>query len=207
MATEKKGLQAKLLALQASVRGLTKDAQGKISTRNGGSYSYDYISGSKLLSLVRPKMDELGLRLTQDMESAIVTDNGVEVTFRFRWIDTESNETEECKWFAVGVNNSIDKAVGSAATYAERYFLLKQLHLQTDEDDSDALDIQKAPAKKEKPEPTYEDWVRMIAEGTVNRKTNKTAKQAYIERFRPTHEELEALEASVEEYKRNNNIK
>lgn len=65
----------------------------------------------------------------------------------------------------------------------------------------------KAPAKKEKPEPTYEDWVRMIAEGMENKKTHKTAKQAYIERYRPTHEELETLEASVEEYKRNNNIK
>lgn len=65
----------------------------------------------------------------------------------------------------------------------------------------------KKQSKAKKAEPTYEEWVKMIAEGKVNPKTGKTAKQGYIDKYNPTLQELETLEASVEEYKRNNNIK
>lgn len=34
--------------------------------------------------------------------------------------------------------NNWDKSLGSAITYAERYFLLKQFHIATDKDDVDA---------------------------------------------------------------------
>lgn len=131
-----KGLQKKLLALQGCVRGLAKDAKA-----GNGSYSYPYISGSKLLGIVRPAMDELGLRLVQEMDTDSIQFQGANaiVPFIFTWIDTESGEQEATRWLAVGSNTPLDKAIGSAATYAERYFIMKQLHLATDEDDTDAL--------------------------------------------------------------------
>ena len=131
-----KGLQTKLLALQGCVRGLAKDAKA-----GNGSYSYPYISGSKLLGVVRPAMDELGLRLAQEMDTDGIQFQGTNaiVPFIFTWIDTESGEREAVRWLAVGSNTPLDKAIGSAATYAERYFIMKQLHLATDEDDTDAL--------------------------------------------------------------------
>ena len=53
-----KEIYKKLLALQQAVVGLTKDAKG-----NAG----DYVSGNKLLGIVRPMMDKLGLLLTKDV--------------------------------------------------------------------------------------------------------------------------------------------
>lgn len=131
----------KLLSLQKAVIGLTKDKKG-----NG---SYDYVSGDKVLSIVRPTMDELGLLLLTEVldytftRQEYQTKNGPKaemfcaLRMRFTWVDTESGETIQCMWASSGMN-SWDKSLGSAITYAERYFLLKQFHIATDKDDVDA---------------------------------------------------------------------
>ena len=153
----KENLNKKLLELQKSVRALAKNEEG---------YGYQYVSGSKLLFFIRPKMDELGLRLvpnTVSVEQQIVettpadpaknkpAKNEVLVLLHktFTWIDVESGEEETCDFYAQGCNGW-DKAIGSAETYAERYFLLKYFHIATDEDDVDALKPEEAPAE-EKP--------------------------------------------------------
>lgn len=46
------GIYSKLLEIQRSVRALLPNADGN---------NYKYISGSKVLGIVRPKMDELGV--------------------------------------------------------------------------------------------------------------------------------------------------
>ena len=61
----------------------------------------------------------------------------------------ESGESETTDFFSQGCNG-FDKGVGSAETYAERYFLLKYFHIATDEDDVDALAPKEAPVE-EKP--------------------------------------------------------
>ena len=135
-----KEIYKKLLALQQAVVGLTKDAKG-----NTG----EYVSGNKLLGIVRPMMDKLGLLLTKDVveyhfepfESQ--TKNGTKkemfchLKMRFTWIDAESGETLSVDWASSGCNG-IDKSIGSAYTYGERYFLLKQFGIATDKDDVDA---------------------------------------------------------------------
>jgi len=133
----KMNLDRKLLELQKSVRGLEKNA----NSGSNSKFSYQYLSGGKLLGVVRPKMDELGLRLTQevDLEHSTFTGPNAIIAWTFTWIDVESGERQPHKWLAVGSNSPLDKAMGSAATYAERYFLMKQLHLSTDADDTDAL--------------------------------------------------------------------
>lgn len=130
----------KLLALQKAVIGLTKDKK---------STSYDYVSGDKILSIVRPTMDELGLLLVSEVLDYTFTridyntKNGQKsemfcsLRMRFTWIDSETGETLQCMWASSGMNNW-DKSLGSAITYAERYFLLKQFHIATDKDDVDA---------------------------------------------------------------------
>jgi hypothetical protein len=55
---------------------------------------------------------------------------------RFTWVDVETGEKDE-NLFAANGQNDWDKGVGSALTYAERYFLLKYFHIPTDEDDID----------------------------------------------------------------------
>ena len=134
-------LYSKLLELQKSVRGLCKDSQG-----NG----YQYVSGGKLLYFLRPKMDELGVLLKQEVVSTechredYATRNGQKsemftaVRMRFTWVDCETGEIDSNEFTANGMNGW-DKGLGSALTYGERYFLLKFFHIATDEDDVDAL--------------------------------------------------------------------
>lgn len=55
---------------------------------------------------------------------------------RFTWVDCETGEKDE-NLFGANGQNDWDKGVGSALTYAERYFLLKYFHIATDEDDID----------------------------------------------------------------------
>lgn len=151
----------KLLDIQKSVRGMSKDKS---------SYSYQYVSGSKILSHIRYKMDELGVILKQEIldienvrqdyvisSTKYVDNKKVEfernkveilskVKMRFTWIDVDTGERDE-NLFGANGQNDFEKGLGSALTYAERYFLLKYFHIPTDEDDIDNPDRK----------PTYED--------------------------------------------------
>lgn len=136
-----KTLHQKLLEIQTRVSGLTKDAVG-----NAGQY----VSGNKILGFIRPLMNEFGLLLTIDIVDATYTpyeaptSKGVKkdmfcgLKLRFTWLDTTTGEKQVIDWAGTGANGA-DKSLGSALTYAERYFLLKQFHIPTDKDDVDAL--------------------------------------------------------------------
>ena len=165
-ATKSKGLYMKLLELQKSVRSLGK---------NEKAYGYDYVSGSKLLAHIRPKMDELGLLLlpsTKSFSSQIVQtreagvdkygkpitakyENLVTITKTYKWVDAETGESAEFDFTAQGCNDW-DKGCGSAETYAERYYLLKALHIATDSDDVDAIhnEPQEQPAPQQEQTPS-----------------------------------------------------
>ena len=139
------GLYKKLHEMQKTVVGLTRDKSGN---------AYQYVSGDKVLGIVRPKMDSLGLILVPEIEDSTFTrqdytlvDNKgnarqkseifCALKLKFTWIDTDTGETLVCRWASSGQNNW-DKGLGSALTYGERYFLLKFFHVATDKDDVDA---------------------------------------------------------------------
>lgn len=135
----------KLLELQKAVVGLTKDKAGN---------SYQYVSGDKILSIVRPTMDKLGLLLISEVLDFSFTRQDYNLydkqgnpkpksemfctlRMRFTWVDAETGDNLQCLWASSGMNNW-DKSIGSAMTYGERYFLLKFFHIATDKDDVDA---------------------------------------------------------------------
>lgn len=132
---------SKLLKLQSRVTALEKDGTGD---------KYQYVTGNKLLGVVRPIMDEIGLLLISEVKEATYTRmdyntrNGQKtemfcaIKMLFTWIDADTGEKLPCEWASSGMNN-FDKSVGSAQTYGERLFIMKTLHLQTDEDDVDAV--------------------------------------------------------------------
>lgn len=134
-------LYQKLIEIQKSVRSLGKDK---------ATSTYQYVSGSKVLDAVRERMDSLGVLLVQQVDSIENTriDYQVKsgsksellskVMMTFTWIDAESGDRLPVSFGANGMNGW-DKGLGSALTYAERYFLLKFFHIATDEDDVDAL--------------------------------------------------------------------
>jgi hypothetical protein len=146
----------KLLNIQKEVKGLSKDKK---------SHQYDFVSGNKLLSFIKPLMDEQGIILKQEVLSIdnerqdYKTKYGEKseilskVMMRFTWIDCESGESD-INLFGANGQNDWEKGLGSALTYAERYFLLKYFHIATDEDDIDNPNRkpeQKAPQTKQLP--------------------------------------------------------
>jgi len=135
----------KLLKIQKEVKGLSKD---------GKSYKYSYVSGGKLLSFIRPLMNNNDLILKQEILSIENTRQDYQVwdkyektykqkneilskvEMKFTWVDCETGEKDE-NLFGANGQNDWEKGLGSALTYAERYFLLKYFHISTDEDDID----------------------------------------------------------------------
>ena len=130
----------KLLAIQKELKGLSKDKQ---------SNNYSYVTGNKLLDFLKPIMNEQGLILKQEVTKVETERNDYElksgakkseilykVWQKFTWIDTDTGDKDENEFFSAG-QNDWEKGLGSALTYAERYFLLKYFHIATDEDDID----------------------------------------------------------------------
>jgi hypothetical protein len=134
-------LYQKLHAIQSAIDFLEKNKAG---------HQYKYVDGTRVLSAIRPMMNEHGLILKQEIvdsshdvityatKSGEKTEVLAKVKFRFTWVDVETGDTDVNEWAADGMNG-FDKGIGSAMTYAERYFLLKYFHIPTDELDNDAL--------------------------------------------------------------------
>jgi hypothetical protein len=151
---EKKNIYQKLLEIQQKINGLGKDKDTKTQYNPNG---YKYVTGDKVLGEVKPLMNSLGLILKQEILSIenqrqdYATKSGQKseilskVMMRFTWIDCETGEKDE-NLFGANGQNDWEKGLGSALTYAERYFLLKFFHIATDEDDIDNADrVTKSP--------------------------------------------------------------
>ena len=136
---EKLNLYQKLLHIQTKINGLGKDKT---------TYQYKYVTGDKVLGEIKPLMNSLGLILKQEVisiensrqdytaakgsKSEILS----KVMMQFTWIDCVTGE-KDVNLFGANGQNDWEKGLGSALTYAERYFLLKYFHIATDEDDID----------------------------------------------------------------------
>lgn len=132
-------LYKKLLEVQKRVIGLGKDKK---------SFGYDYVTGAKVLEHIKPILNECGILLKQEIvsvereridykaKSGEKSEMLYGVYQKFTWIDAETGERDENTFFSSGMNDW-EKGLGSALTYAERYFLLKYFHIATDEDDID----------------------------------------------------------------------
>jgi len=185
----KLNIYQKLLTIQQKIVGLGKDKNTKTDSNPKG---YMYVTGDKVLGEIKPLMNSLGLLLKQEVLSIentrqdYTTRTGTKseilskVMMRFTWIDTETGEKDE-NLFGANGQNDWEKGLGSALTYAERYFLLKYFHIATDEDDIDndqrktSAPVPIQPVKPTKPRLTRgtEEWQNSVkflkGDGTVDR--------------------------------------
>jgi hypothetical protein len=159
----------KLLEIQKKIKGLSRDQKG---------HNYNYVSGNKLLSFIKPLMDDHGLLLKQEILSIentrqdYKTKHGEKseilskVMMKFTWVDCETGEKDE-NLFGANGQNDWEKGLGSALTYSERYFLLKYFHIATDEDDIDNPQRKKEPSvHKAKPKLTEQGMNNALNNGT-----------------------------------------
>ena len=214
--------------VQAATRSLAANTEGQT-----GAAKYNYVSGAKLLGVIRPLMDKLGLILTQEVVDiknepiTYMTRNGEKTEMfttahiRFTWVDTEDDSQVVNDFFANGMN-AWDKGLGSALTYAERYYLMKTFHIATDEDDVDALVKEEAikpqPSQAVKarraaagratqaqpyqalPEEQYWRIIEAYAQGKLT-KTGGDYKQTWIEMTHAGQEQIQKFDHDVDNYR------
>lgn len=226
--------------VQAATRSLAANTEGQT-----GAARYNYVSGAKLLGVIRPLMDKLGLILTQEVVDiknepiTYMTRNGEKtemfttVHIRFTWVDTDDGSQVVNDFFANGMN-AWDKGLGSALTYAERYYLMKTFHIATDEDDVDALVKEEAinsqpsqavqarrvaakrPAPKAEVAPADQPYtpmadkdywkiVKAYAEGKKT-KTGGDYRQTWIDMTHAKPEHIAEFDNHVDDYKASNGI-
>lgn len=145
-------LHLKIVEIKKSIEGFSKDKK---------SFGYEYVSGSQILRAIKDKMDELGVLLIPEVDYDTLhwekheyknkknedkLDFLVTMKMNYTWVNAENPEDKiTIPWVCIGQQaDDISKAVGTAMTYNERYFLLKFLGLPTDEDDADAKEPQGA---------------------------------------------------------------
>lgn len=179
--TEVLNLYQKLHKIQCSVSGLKKDETTKSQYNPNG---YEYVSGEKVLKFIKPMMNEMGLLLKQEIltidnvrqdytlsggknKSEILS----KVTMKFTWVDVATGEKDE-NLFGANGQNDWEKGLGSALTYAERYFLLKYFHIATDEDDVD--NPNRKTQEGEAKEPAKQTTQNKAATGTQNNQTTQS---------------------------------
>lgn len=125
--------------------------------KENSSTQFKYVSNSQVLLALRAKMDELGLLLVPSVTGHNVRESSIdfpsndgtytakrtttyftEMDMSYTWVNAENpSERETAPWYAQGVDIAGEKGVGKAATYGEKYFLLKFFNIPTDLDDPD----------------------------------------------------------------------
>ena len=218
----------KMHQVQAATRSLAANTEGQT-----GAAKYNYVSGAKLLGVIRPLMDKLGLILTQEVVDiknepiTYMTRNGEKTEMfttahiRFTWVDTDDGSQVVNDFFANGMN-AWDKGLGSALTYAERYYLMKTFHIATDEDDVDALvkdeaikpqpsqavEARRAASGRSSKEQTYkplaEDAYWKIVEAYANGKPTKTGgdyRETWIQMTHAGQEQIAKFDNDVADFK------
>jgi len=146
---QKLNLHQKLIEIRKQVTYLKKGEK---------SFNYNYAKGSVLLGLLRPKMDELNVLLSYEIEEMDTSDvertqfdkktkENINVqlgrvrmkyTFIFTDADDPKQEMKRTLYFQ-GVGDDI-KDIGGYNTYAIRYFLLGFFNIPTDDMDPDSFE-------------------------------------------------------------------
>ena len=118
--------------------------------KNKKSFQYSYTTPSQVFAVINPILNELGLLLITNVTGSrsqrieIETSKGIkkewlyDLDFIFTWVDVDTQEKIDVPFKASGCNGE-EKGLGSALTYAERYFILKQFNIPTDDDDPDSF--------------------------------------------------------------------
>lgn len=131
----------KLLEVKKKIPYLKKDKKG---------FNYSYVTPTQVFATINPILNEAGLLLitavigSRSQRIEIETSKGIkkewlyDLDILFTWVDCETAEKLEIPFKASGCNGE-EKGFGSALTYAERYFILKQFNIPTDDDDPDAF--------------------------------------------------------------------
>ena len=121
-------LYQKLIEIRKEVEYVQHDADG---------HRFKYSSDTAIIAAIRPKMDQLGVILDQEMVNCELVDGKkCRVDFLYHWIDSATGETIVRKQTMFDADAS-EQGLGKAMTYGLRYFLYKSMLVATASDDPD----------------------------------------------------------------------
>lgn len=189
--TEKLNLFQKIADVKKNIAGFTKDTEG---------YKYKYVSGSQVLHSIRAKMEEHNLLFIPRIDNAThehieVLVKGqmkpnilVSVNLTYTWIDADNPDDKfEIPFYAVGHQDDASKALGTALTYSERYLLMKQFNIPTDEDDADAKQKKEKYTPKELATPQDIGEVKKALKRLVSVSAEGTSEAKILKYFMENH--------------------
>lgn len=215
----------KLMIVKSSVTYIKKDKKG---------HQYNYASPSQVLGTINPLLIEQGIILKTEVvdchtERIFAKPKAYDVwvnkvntpqvhevhetmftlKMKMTWVDIETGETDVNEWYSSGVNGD-EKGLGSALTYAERYFMLKYFNIPTDEDDPDSFQTkymtdeqkQEIAAKQEAElkaqQEAEQKRIKLIYDKAVN-ELNSITDTSMFTQLKETYKEL--MPVSVSDFK------
>lgn len=151
------GLAAKMVAIMRDVTEIKKNAKNNF-------HNYEYVNDVAVYHAVRKAMVEHGVAIYTKMNS-VKQEQGEKqlrsvVEFTFVLVDPETDQREECNWYAEGEDKN-DKGINKAATAALKYFLLKTFVIPSG-DDPDADEPDDGPRQQPAPRIPERDNTRRI---------------------------------------------
>lgn len=106
----------------------------KIIDKNGKPL-YSVTGHDAVTKMIHPLLVKHGINLIPSGESMIQEGNRTRIEIAFSWVNIDTPEDRiQQRWFSYGIDYS-DKGPGSAFSYAQRYVILKTLHIETGEKD------------------------------------------------------------------------
>ncbi len=129
-----------LANFQSSVPTISKNKTAKVSTKGGGSYSYNYADIADVLQSVRSDLSKNGLSVSQFPENENIVINNIVQEYV---VVTTKIMHKSGQWLQSSIKGCISanqgrmsnmQGIGSITTYLRRYSLASMLGLATDDD-------------------------------------------------------------------------
>ncbi|NCT92918.1 MAG: hypothetical protein GXC72_00715 [Chitinophagaceae bacterium] len=158
----KKAFLAALSKFQTLVPVLSKTKTAKITSQNGGSYSYRYSDLGTITAQIKEAMNVCGLSYRWEFDQA---GDKMKVTCIISHVDGHAaTSSMEANADASGGKNAIQQK-GSTHTYLQRYTLIGALGLSTADDDNDGKTSSKFPKQDDADEDDIlETWKQAIVQ-------------------------------------------
>ena len=129
-----------LANFQSSVLTISKNKTAKVSTKGGGSYSYNYADIADVLQSIRVDLSNNGLSVSQFPENENIIVNNIVQEYV---VVTTKIMHKSGQWLQSSIKGCISanqgrmsnmQGIGSITTYLRRYSLASMLGLATDDD-------------------------------------------------------------------------
>lgn len=155
----KLNIHQRIHAVMAEIDYIKKDRSINASQAKGGHHLYNVTGHDAVTKLIHPLLVKYGINMIPSGEKITQEGNRTSLEMVFAWINIDKPDDHiEQKWFGYGIDYE-DKGPGKAASYAQRYAVLKTLHIETgekdlEEDDTEFDDSTKTPNQEQsKPKP------------------------------------------------------